>query len=462
MAFKNKIETYFTTITTYISTLTSQSLIKHTSLAFVFIISSVVLTKILPNNLDFKTLYNKNNISSLGGFDIRKPNQQFGFALDTFQTERKIIESGETLLGILQNYSSGNNTSYELIRSISKKFNPRIIQPGKEMLVLKNKQNKNAEYLIYQPDVYKYIVFDFETPENTRVVYRPVDTLVEVASGVMEGSLWQTIKKYDMDTDLAEQMENAMECAFDLSRSSKGDHIKLVYEKKMIEGQEVGAGRLLAAYYKGRLGEKYVFNFQNKSYKGYFDEDGRPMRKSYLKAPLKYARISSGFSMSRLHPVLNKVIPHFGTDYAAPYGTPIIAVSDGIVTERGYTSGNGNHVKIKHDSRYATQYLHMSRFATGIRKGSRVRQGQTIGYVGSTGLATGPHVCFRFWKDGRQVNPKNLSLPAPNPIPGESLVQFKAVRNEMMRKLSSIGKPLPGQQVVKISAEELELYSGQP
>jgi len=219
----------------------------------------------------------------------------------------------------------------------------------------------------------------------------------------------------------------------------------------------VDAGKLLAADYKGRLGEKYVFYFDNGKYKGYFDQDGRPMKKSYLAAPLKYAKITSKFSMSRLHPILNKVVPHFGTDYAAPTGTPILAVSDGVIEAQGYTGGNGNYVKIKHDRTYSSQYLHMSRFPKGQRSGQRVRQGQVIGYVGSTGLATGPHVCFRFWKNGTQVNPKSCKLPAPSPIPGSNLSEFKVIRNEMISKLAAIGKPIPGESLVKKSEDELYL-----
>ena len=161
--------------------------------------------------------------------------------------------------------------------------------------------------------------------------------------------------------------------------------------------------------------------------------------------------------MSRLHPILNKVVPHFGTDYAAPTGTPILAVSDGVIEAQGYTGGNGNYVKIKHDRTYSSQYLHMSRFPKGQRSGQRVRQGQVIGYVGSTGLATGPHVCFRFWKNGTQVNPKSCKLPAPSPIPGSNLSEFKVIRNEMISKLAAIGKPIPGESLVKKSEDELYL-----
>jgi len=437
----------------------THNLIKHTGLAFTFILSSLILSKLLPNNYDPSSKYNKNNITSLGSFDIKTPTLKFGFALDTFSTETIEVEKGETLINILLKYTKENKDAFNIIESCKKTFNPRIIHPGMELTILKNKITNEAEFIAFQPDVYKYVVFDLKNHENIKVVNKPVQRSTEVVSGVMEGSLWQTIKKYNMDTDLASQMEDAMECAMDLSRAGKGDVIKLVYEKNVVEGQEVDAGKLLAAYYKGRLGEKYVFFFDNGKYKGYFDQDGRPMKKSYLQAPLKYAKITSKFSMSRLHPILNRVIPHFGTDYAAPHGTPIIAVSDGVIEAMGYGGGNGNFVKIKHDKTYATQYLHMSRFPRGQRKGQRVRQGQVIGYVGSTGLATGPHVCFRFWKNGRQVNPKSCKLPAANPIPGANLVEFKDLRNEMISKLAAIGKPIPGESVVKKSEEELFLIN---
>lgn len=435
----------------------TQNLIKHTGLAFTFILSTVILSKLLPNNLDISAKYNKHNIASLGSFDIKTPTLKFGFALDTFSTETITVKNGETLSSILSAYTENTSDAFNIIAECKKSFNPRIIHPGMQLTILKNKKTGVVDFIAFEPDVYKYVVFDLKNFENIKVVNKPVVSNTEVVSGVMEGSLWQTIKKYNMDTDLASQMEDAMECDIDLSRAGKGDIIKIVYEKNCVEGKEVNAGKLLAAYYKGRLGEKYVFYFDNGKYKGYFDQNGRPMKKSYLKAPLKYAKISSKFSMSRLHPILNKVIPHFGTDYAAPRGTPIIAVSDGVVEAMGYGGGNGYYVKIKHDRTYSTQYLHMSRFPRGQRKGTRVRQGQVIGYVGSSGLATGPHVCFRFWKNGRQVNPKSCKLPAPNPIPGASFNEYKSLRNDMLTKLAAIGNPLPGENVVKMCEEELIL-----
>jgi len=437
----------------------TNNLIKHTGLAFTFILSSLILSKLLPNNFDLSAKYNKNKISTLGSFNIKAPNLKFGFALDTFATETVTVKPGATLINLLSQYTPEVKDAFNIADASKKYINPRIIHPGLELTVLKDELTNEPRYIAFYPSVYRYVVLDLKNPDNVRSVELPIEKSVEVVSGVMDGSLWQTIKKYNMDTDLASQMEDAMECAMDMSRAGKGDIIKLVYEKNVIEGQEVDAGRLLAAYYKGRLGEKYVFYFDNGKYKGYFDQEGRPMKKTFLAAPLKYARITSKFSRNRLHPILNKVVPHFGTDYAAPTGTPILAVADGVIEAQGYSGGNGNYVKIKHDRTYSTQYLHMSRFPKHQRRGQRVRQGQVIGYVGSTGLATGPHVCFRFWKNGVQVNPKSCKLPAPNPIPGSSQSEFRVVRNEMLGKLAAIGKPLPGETVVKMSEDDLFLIN---
>lgn len=429
----------------------AHSLIRHTSLAFTFILSSIILSKILPNQIDIQHKYDKSNIRTLSGFNIITPTEKFGFAIDTFSTADILIKEGETFLSILNGFTSDNQVSHNIVRTCKGKVNLNLIKPGMKLTLLRDKVSNESRYLVLEPDVYKYIVFDLKDPDKLKITYKPVDKSIEVVSGIMEGSLWQTIRKYQMDPALAEQMEDAMECAFDLSRAGRGDMIKLVYEKNVIEGEEVDAGRLLAAYYKGKLGEKHVFWFENKNQKGYFDEAGRPMRKSFLKAPLKYARISSSYSAARLHPVLNKLMPHFGTDFAAPYGTPIISVSDGVVEAASYSNGNGRFVKIKHNATYATQYLHMSRFANGIRKGAKVRQGQVIGYVGSSGLATGPHVCFRFWKNGVQCNPARLNLPAPDPMPGSDLSIFKSQRNDLIQKLAAIGKPIPGQKFIRQS-----------
>ncbi|MDP4821323.1 MAG: M23 family metallopeptidase, partial [Saprospiraceae bacterium] len=162
------------------------------------------------------------------------------------------------------------------------------------------------------------------------------------------------------------------------------------------------------------------------------DMEGRPMKKSFLKSPVQHSRISSFYNLNRFHPILKRRRPHYGTDYAAPHGTPIRAVGSGVISQASYTSGNGNFVKIKHRDNIETQYLHMSKFAKGIKPGAQVDQGDIIGYVGSTGLATGPHVCFRFWKDGKQINHLNLTFPPADPLPESEMPTFLQQRDKYL------------------------------
>ncbi|MBI5475875.1 MAG: M23 family metallopeptidase, partial [Ignavibacteriales bacterium] len=186
----------------------------------------------------------------------------------------------------------------------------------------------------------------------------------------------------------------------------------------------------------------FAFYFDKEKGESYFDEKGNSLKRLFLKAPLKYSRISSRYSMSRYHPILHRAKAHLGTDYAAPTGTPIMTVGNGVVIEASYTSDNGNYVKVKHNATYTTQYLHMSRFAKGIRQGVHITQGQTIGYVGSTGLATGPHVCFRFWKNGRQVNPLREKYQSSGPVGKKYKNDFELVKNEWMKKIINTGDQL--------------------
>jgi murein DD-endopeptidase MepM/ murein hydrolase activator NlpD len=238
-------------------------------------------------------------------------------------------------------------------------------------------------------------------------------------------------------------MEDALQWSVDFHHLQKGDKFKLVYEQNMIEGQDVGVEQVYAAYYKNLDNEHFAVYYEHPDVnkKGYYDLEGRPMNKGFLKAPVKYSRISSGYNPNRFHPILKRRKPHYGTDYAAPYGTPIYAVGNGVVTKASRTRGNGNFVKIKHNDTYQTQYLHMQKFAKGITPGAQVKQGQVIGYVGSTGLATGPHVCFRFWKNGKQVNHLKLNFPPPKSLPVEDLPGFYEIRDDYLAQLGLDIKP---------------------
>jgi murein DD-endopeptidase MepM/ murein hydrolase activator NlpD len=270
---------------------------------------------------------------------------------------------------------------------------------------------------------------------------------------MINSSLWLTMKSYDLPVQLIDKMEGVFQWSLDFFRIQNGDQFKIIYEENTIDGKFAGIGKVLGAYFKNYDNEYYGIYYENGKAKGYYDEEGRPMKSPFLKAPIRFSsyRISSSYNLRRFHPVLKRVRPHYGTDYAAPRGTPIVAVAHGVVTRAGYGRGNGNYVKIKHDKTYSTQYLHMSGFAKGIRSGVHVKQGQVIGYVGSTGLATGPHVCFRFWKNGKQVNHLRLKLPNPEPMPENLKPLYFPVRDEMVARLGAIS--YPALEVAKTTTE---------
>ena len=255
----------------------------------------------------------------------------------------------------------------QLIESAKSIFPFRSIRSGKELTFVKDLADSSIQCVIYEPDPYRSILYHVDDSVHVEVVEKEIQTRIETASGTIDGSLWASLEEQNIPTEMISAIENALGWSVDFYHIQKGDQYKLAYERKYVEGEAMGVGKLIGAEYITGNSKYYSIRFNSGSYDGYFDLEGRPMKKAFLKAPVEYARISSRFSNNRFHPVLKRNKGHFGTDYAAPRGTPIRAVADGTVTKAGYTSGNGNFVKIKHDKVYETQYLHMSKFAKGIR-----------------------------------------------------------------------------------------------
>jgi len=378
---------------------------------------------------------------SLGAFPVVEPTLEYGFALDTFQVIRGKVENGDVIGDLLQEFRLEYPSIQQLVSNSKEVFDVREFRIGKPYTVLTKDSTRQADYFIYEPNVYEYIVFSLKDSLWARRYEHPIQTEVQTAGGAIESSLWNAMVENGLSYEIASRMEDALQWSIDFHHLQKGDQFKLMFDQNYIEGEKVGIGQLHAAYYKNYDNEYYAIYFEDCEHPGYYDLEGRPMKKSFLKSPVKYSRISSYYNLNRYHPILKRRRPHLGTDYAAPYGTPIYAVGDGVVTIASYTKGNGNYVKIRHNDTYQTQYLHMKRFAKGIRSGVHVKQGQTIGYVGATGLATGPHVCFRFWKNGRQVNHLSLSFPPPEPLPEEDLPAFFAHRDRVLEKLNAIEEP---------------------
>lgn len=377
---------------------------------------------------------------ALSSFPVTIPTMGWGFALDTLQVRESLIDNGQSLSDILSTHQLDAERAYQLITNAGEVFDLRTMRAGKPIISLAKDSTQAFDYLVYEPSAYEYIVFELKDDLRVWKTEREVTTKTQVAAGIIEGSLWNAMIDRGYSFELTAKMEDALQWSIDFHHLQKDEEFRLVYEQDYIEGEPIAVGQVIAAEYRTADTVFHSIFFDNgpTDETGYYDLTGKPMNAGFLRAPVKYARISSYYNLNRLHPVLKYRRPHFGTDYAAPYGTPIVAVGNGVVTRAGYTGGNGNFVKIRHNDTHETQYLHMQKFAAGIKVGTQVHQGQVIGYVGSTGLATGPHVCFRFWQNGKQVNHLKLKFPPAKPLADSLMTKFIATRDALMPQLQSI------------------------
>ncbi len=365
------------------------------------------------------------------------PTLKYGFDVDEYVFEDYNIKRNAFMGDILMGFGVDFDKILKLEKEAEKVFSLRKIKAGKNITFVKSDECGDPLGFIYKPGLLDYVKFEFKDDVEVSRHEVPHERCIETASGVVTSNLWNAMVAQGLDGGLIDKMEDAVsQVNFHLAQP--GDQFKLVYERVYVEGKPVRAGKIYSAAYKSGDNLSYGFYYENDKYKGYYDQDGTANKRTFLNAPLRFSRVSSVFNRNRFHPVLKRRRPHLGTDYAAPTGTPIFAVADGIVTHRSYTKGNGNYIKIKHDKTYQTQYLHMSRFARGVKSGTRVSQGQTIGYVGQTGLATGPHVCFRFWKNGRQIDHRRENFPPLNPMEESELPAYFEARDVLLAELRDV------------------------
>jgi murein DD-endopeptidase MepM/ murein hydrolase activator NlpD len=349
-------------------------------------------------------------------------------------TEGK-IKPNQFLSAILSEYEVPYNVIHKLQNTAKDVYPLHRLQAHKPYAILRKDECSAAEYFIYLPNKYSYVVYELSENPQCCIFYKDKEVVLELAEGHIESSLYNALAEGNFHTGLSMEMENILESSISFHHLQKGDCFRFLYEKILVDGEPLGYGEIQAIEFRTGGNFYQAYKFEHEEFGGYYDEEGRAMKKSFLMSPVKYSRISSYYNKSRLHPVLKTKKPHYGTDYAAPHGTEIYAVAAGTVTHAAFGRGNGNYVKIKHDDVYQTQYLHMSRFAKGIKPGVKVKQGQVIGYVGSTGLATGPHVCFRFWKNGKQVNHLKEKLPKTEKLKEGVIEEFFALRDEWIEKM---------------------------
>lgn len=369
---------------------------------------------------------------------------EFGFPQDAYIVSRHIIRSGQTLSHIL----SGLNLSAAMIDQVAREmrelFDPRRMRSGQAYYAYYPMEQEDAlAHFVYEISPLEFLKVSFKDTLLMDRVVREITYVTKHASGLIESSLWSTLSARELNPELAIRMSEVLAWEVDFYRIQKGDRFRVIYDESYVGERSVGVSRIRALFFEHFGRDILGFHFEADTISDYFNAEGDNLRKMFLKAPLEFGRITSRFSNSRLHPILNQRRPHYGTDYAAPHGTPILAVGDGVVTRAAYDGGNGNYVRIRHNSVYETQYLHMSRFAQGIKPGARVRQGQVIGYVGSTGLATGPHVCFRFWKNGQQVDHLREQFPSADALPWDYHQGFTQLRDSLIQVLASIPLPDP-------------------
>jgi murein DD-endopeptidase MepM/ murein hydrolase activator NlpD len=362
------------------------------------------------------------------------------------------IKRNQRLGDILMEYNVPARLIQEVSNLSRKVFDPRKIAANKKYTLICDKDSlTRAKALVYEPNAIDYIIFKFGDSLSVDVCKREVVTVEKSISGVIQSNLSETIEKLGISHELTNRFVDIFGWQVDFQRLQKGDKFKLIYKENQVEGVAIGIKQIDGIYFEHFGSEYYAFPFDQGDGVDYFDEQGKSLRKALLKYPIEFTRISSRFTMNRFHPVQRRWKAHLGTDFAAPTGTPIRSVGDGIILEAQYKSNNGNYVKIRHNSTYTTQYLHMSRIATGVRAGTRIRQGETIGYVGSTGLATGPHLCYRFWKNGIQVDALRAELPASQPVRKDMIESFEKVKQSLTEKLQAIPfAPEPAESIASI------------
>ena len=369
--------------------------------------------------------------------EVVEPSYEYNILVDSFNVTKGFVKSGQTMGEILYLNHIDHLEINKIVQKSKGIFDVRRVNTGKRYTVIcASDSTKKAKYFIYEIDAVNYVVFDLRGKIDVYRGKKPVVVKLKTASGMIKSSLWLTMEEQKLSPKLTAELSTIYAWTIDFFKIQKNDAFRVYYEDKYIDGEYIGIGRLLAAEFTHKGQNFYSFYYrENENFGDYYDEQGKTLRKAFLMAPVDYKRISSRYSKRRKHPVTGRWKGHFGTDYAAAKGTPIWSTANGTIIAATYTKNNGNYVKVRHNGTYTTQYLHMSKIKPGIRKGVFVKQGDIIGYVGSTGLATGPHVCYRFWKNDKQVDPFKQKLPPGDPIKKENREAYMLAKDSLMQIL---------------------------
>lgn len=355
---------------------------------------------------------------------------KYGVDVTDLIESENTISPGHSLSNILLSSGADANSINNLNLVPDSILDPRKINAGNKYTIYNvNDSAHTLRYFVYHKSKQDFVVLEFlEDTIIASIFSKPAISKKRVSGAVITSSLWNAISDSELDINLALKLSDIYAWSIDFFGLQKMDSFIVYYSELYIDNEPIGIDSIYSAIFYHANHPYYAIYFEKGDIKGYWDLEGNSLRKAFLKAPLSFSRISSHFTYARKHPIYKTVRPHTGVDYAAPAGTPVMSIGDGVVIAKGYKGGGGNTIKIRHNSVYTTAYLHLSKFASNIKEGTHVSQGQVIGYVGSTGSSTGPHLDFRVWKNGEPINPLKLESPPVEPIPDNLKAEFDSIK----------------------------------
>jgi murein DD-endopeptidase MepM/ murein hydrolase activator NlpD len=367
---------------------------------------------------------------------------EFGYTLNNYNVKKSKVKNGDSFGSILEKNNLYYPQIYNIVQKVKKVYDIRKINIGKPYTILSSKDSLNTpQVFIYQPNKIDYVVVSLTDSLWAEKKSKAVKIKEFEAEGIITSSLSETMEKQKLSPLLSNELSEIYAWTIDFFRLEKGDNFKIIYSAKYIDDSiYVGLNRIHSAFFEHRGKPFYAIEFETDPKRGiveYFDENGKNLRRAFLRSPVQFSRVSSRYNLKRRIAYYGyRIRPHKGTDFAAAVGTPIRATASGTVTKSSYTRSNGNYVKIKHNGTYSTQYLHMDK--RGVKVGQFVKQGDYIGTVGMTGNTSGPHVCYRFWKNGRQVDPLKQKLPEAKPISKELKERYMVHMDPIKKQLDAI------------------------
>lgn len=376
---------------------------------------------------------------------VYMPEKVYGIIIDSLNVHEDVVKPNQNLSEILTGYNVDYPTIDKIARECKDVFDVRHIRAGNKYTVICKEDPRDSIektlYFIYDKSSTEYVLYDLRDTVNVEIGHKKINKTMKTTSGVITSSLWKTMVDNEIDPELALFLSEIYAWTIDFYGIQKYDKFRVLYEELSVDDDYIGIGNIFGAWFEHMGKEFYAVYFEQDSLGDYYDDEGNSLRRTFLKAPLRFTRISSRFSYSRLHPILKYRRPHLGVDYAAPRGTPVRSVGDGVVMKASYNGGAGNMVKIRHNGTYSTGYMHLWKFGKGIKAGVHVEQGDIIGYVGSTGLSTGPHLDFRFYKNNAPVNPLDVESPPAKPVDSAHIEQYNMVKDSIINILDTIHLP---------------------